>query len=96
MFFFKGKIGGRAIAFFMSTTLIAVVIGIVLVTTIKPGKKYNTSNVLFFGKTENEIFFLDFELLVWTEKEKRAARSIEMKRKKPKLSFFLSLFVAQT
>jgi Na+/H+-dicarboxylate symporter len=37
----------------MSTTLIAVVIGIVLVTTIKPGKKYNTSNVLFFGKTEN-------------------------------------------
>jgi hypothetical protein len=54
----------------MSTTLIAVVIGIVLVTTIKPGKKYNTSNVLFFGNTENEIFFLDFERLIWTEKEK--------------------------
>jgi len=33
----SGKIGGRAIAFFMSTTLIAVIIGIILVTTIKPG-----------------------------------------------------------
>jgi Na+/H+-dicarboxylate symporter len=33
----SGKIGGRAIGFFMSTTLIAVVVGIILVTTIKPG-----------------------------------------------------------
>jgi hypothetical protein len=29
--FLSGKIGGRAIAFFMSTTLVAVIIGIVLV-----------------------------------------------------------------
>ena len=34
----SGKIGGRAIAFFMATTLIAVIIGIVLVTTIRPGQ----------------------------------------------------------
>jgi hypothetical protein len=52
----------------MSTTLIAVVIGIVLVTTIKPGK--NIILKCFLEQTENEICFFEFELLVWTEKEK--------------------------
>lgn len=40
----SGKIGGRAIAFFMSTTLVAVVIGIILVTTIKPGVGMNNNS----------------------------------------------------
>lgn len=34
----SGKIGGRAIGFFMFTTIIAVILGIILVTTIKPGE----------------------------------------------------------
>jgi len=31
------KIGGRAIAYYMSTTFVAIVLGIILVTTIQPG-----------------------------------------------------------
>ena len=35
----SGKLGVRAIVYYMATTFIAVVIGIVLVITINPGKK---------------------------------------------------------
>uniref|UniRef100_A0A3B3RCZ1 Amino acid transporter n=1 Tax=Paramormyrops kingsleyae TaxID=1676925 RepID=A0A3B3RCZ1_9TELE len=35
-----GRIGARALVFYFSTTIIAVVLGIVLVTTIKPGASY--------------------------------------------------------
>lgn len=34
----SGKIGGKAIAYYMITTVLAVALGIVLVSTIKPGK----------------------------------------------------------
>ncbi len=33
----SGKMGGYAIAYYLSTTLLAVLLGILLVTTIKPG-----------------------------------------------------------
>ena len=33
----SGKLGARAIVYYMTTTLIAVIIGIVLVVTINPG-----------------------------------------------------------
>jgi len=34
----SGKIGGRAIAYYMGTTICAVILGIILVTSIQPGK----------------------------------------------------------
>lgn len=34
----SGKIGGRAIAYYFITTLSAVILGIILVTTIQPGR----------------------------------------------------------
>jgi len=33
----SGKVGGRAIAYYMSTTVLAVILGIILVVSIKPG-----------------------------------------------------------
>ena len=34
----SGKLGGRAIAYYLTTTLIAVIIGIILVVSINPGQ----------------------------------------------------------
>jgi len=34
----SGKVGGRAVAYYMSTTVVAVILGIILVTAIHPGK----------------------------------------------------------
>lgn len=39
-----GRIGRRAVIYYMSTTFIAVVIGIALVLAIKPGKDANPIN----------------------------------------------------
>ena len=33
----SGRVGGRAIAYYMGTTVMAVILGIILVTTIHPG-----------------------------------------------------------
>ena len=33
----SGKVGGRAVAYYMITTVLAVILGIILVTTIRPG-----------------------------------------------------------
>ena len=33
----SGKVGGRAVAYYMSTTILAVILGIILVTSIRPG-----------------------------------------------------------
>ena len=41
----SGKLGIKAIAYYFCTTLIAVILGIILVTTIQPGK----------GRDKNEI-----------------------------------------
>ena len=38
LFFFPGKVGARGVLYYMSTTIIAVILGIILVTTIQPGK----------------------------------------------------------
>ncbi len=34
-----GRIGGRAVLYYMLTTVLAVLLGILLVTTIKPGSR---------------------------------------------------------
>lgn len=33
----SGRVGGRAVAYYMSTTVLAVILGIILVTAIHPG-----------------------------------------------------------
>ena len=35
----SGKVGGRAIGYYMSTTVLAVILGIILVTAIRPGSE---------------------------------------------------------
>ncbi|XP_018593482.2 excitatory amino acid transporter 3-like [Scleropages formosus] len=40
----SGRIGLRAVAYFLSTTVIAAILGIVLVVTIKPGISYNVDS----------------------------------------------------
>lgn len=37
-----GKLGKRALIYYLSTTLLAVVVGIILVSSIKPGEKAST------------------------------------------------------
>ena len=33
----SGRVGGRAVAYYMITTVLAVILGIILVTTVRPG-----------------------------------------------------------
>ncbi|XP_030643601.1 excitatory amino acid transporter 3-like [Chanos chanos] len=47
----SGRIGLRAIVYYFSTTVIAVVLGIVLVMTIKPGESYSYTNVTSPGNS---------------------------------------------
>lgn len=41
----SGRIGGRAIAYYMITTVMAVILGIILVTTIRPGANRDGNEV---------------------------------------------------
>ncbi len=41
----SGKIGGRAIAYYMITTVLAVILGIILVVIIQPGKNGPPPNI---------------------------------------------------
>ena len=40
----SGKVGLRAIIYYMVTTLLAVILGVILVTSIKPGESVDGSN----------------------------------------------------
>ncbi|XP_060791469.1 excitatory amino acid transporter 3 [Neoarius graeffei] len=49
----SGRIGFHAIIYYFSTTIIAVILGIVLVTTIKPGVSQTVDNIDRSGSTPN-------------------------------------------
>lgn len=49
----SGKIGLRAVVYYFSTTIIAVILGIVLVTTIKPGVSQDADHIDRAGTTPN-------------------------------------------
>uniref|UniRef100_A0AAY4DXF2 Amino acid transporter n=1 Tax=Denticeps clupeoides TaxID=299321 RepID=A0AAY4DXF2_9TELE len=49
----SGRIGLRAVVYYFSTTIIAVVLGILLVTTIKPGVSQSADNIDREGTTPN-------------------------------------------
>ncbi|KAG5261409.1 hypothetical protein AALO_G00304190 [Alosa alosa] len=49
----SGKIGLRAVLYYFTTTIIAVILGIVLVTTIKPGVSQDTDHIDRAGTTPN-------------------------------------------
>ena len=40
----SGKVGLRAIIYYMVTTLLAVILGVILVTSIKPGESVDSSD----------------------------------------------------
>ncbi|XP_073762510.1 excitatory amino acid transporter 3 isoform X1 [Danio rerio] len=49
----SGRIGLRAVVYYISTTIIAVILGIVLVMTIKPGVSQSADNIDREGTTPN-------------------------------------------
>ncbi|XP_017166036.1 excitatory amino acid transporter 3 isoform X3 [Poecilia reticulata] len=49
----SGKIGLRAVIYYFSTTIIAVILGIILVMTIKPGVSQEAENIDRAGTTPN-------------------------------------------
>lgn len=49
----SGKIGLYAVVYYFSTTIIAVILGIILVTTIKPGVSQTADNIDRAGTTPN-------------------------------------------
>lgn len=48
----SGKIGGRAIAYYMITTVMAVTLGIILVLTIRPGVDRNSNEI---DQSQNQL-----------------------------------------
>ena len=47
---YAGRVGGRAITYYLTTTMVAVVLGIILVVTIHPGRagQDKVSIIIFF------------------------------------------------
>ena len=48
----SGKLGGKALLYYFSTTFIAVILGIVMVTTIRPGKGTNKDEIERDGESQ--------------------------------------------
>uniref|UniRef100_A0AAZ3SVV7 Amino acid transporter n=1 Tax=Oncorhynchus tshawytscha TaxID=74940 RepID=A0AAZ3SVV7_ONCTS len=67
----SGKIGLRAVVYYFSTTIIAVILGIVLVMTIKPGVSQEAEHIDRTGTTPNVttvdtlLDLVSFQLLAW-------------------------------
>ena len=51
----SGRVGGRAVAYYMVTTVFAVILGIILVTTIQPGSGQRKS---FFVNRQIDLFYI--------------------------------------
>ncbi|XP_055537864.1 excitatory amino acid transporter 3-like [Wyeomyia smithii] len=49
----SGKIGGRAVLYYITTTIMAVILGIILVVTIQPGKGAEATSTEVTGETRN-------------------------------------------
>ncbi len=48
----SGKLGGKAILYYMTTTFIAVILGIIMVTSIRPGKGTNKDEIIRDGTSQ--------------------------------------------
>jgi Na+/H+-dicarboxylate symporter len=49
----SGKIGGRAIVYYLTTTVMAVILGIILVVTVQPGSRHTGDAETESGDTRN-------------------------------------------
>ena len=62
---FLFQVGGRAVAYYMSTTVVAVILGIILVTAIHPGKPGDQGDeVAKVGNHLNSYVFIPFALIL--------------------------------
>jgi len=55
----SGKVGGRAVAYYMATTVLAVILGIILVTSIRPGATAKISDNVGEGAESRNVTAVD-------------------------------------
>lgn len=51
----SGRIGIRAIAYYMATTILAIILGLVLVTAIRPGRSGNVDEITSSSGTKSKV-----------------------------------------